>query len=119
MQAIERRNNQLQYASPTEQKAFQKRQFTQQNQRQLREQQRVLNTMYRSPKSREQLSEERQDQADRDFNRRATETILRQIELANQRNVNGQTEGGASPILSADPLMSKEYLTLKKAYGGQ
>jgi len=119
LREIEQRNNKLKYASPTEQKQFQKRQFTKQSQRQLREQQRVLNTMYRSPKSKEQLTEERQDQADRDFNRHATEAVLRQIEMANQRNMGGQTEGGASPILSAEPLMSKEYLTLKKAYGGQ
>ena len=119
LREIEQRNNKLKYASPTEQKQFQKRQFTKQNQRQLREQQRVLNTMYRSTKSKEQLTEERQDQADRDFNRRATETVLRQIEMANQRNMGAQTEGGASPTLSAEPLMSKEYLTLKKAYGGQ
>jgi hypothetical protein len=113
-QEMGQRNNMLKYASPTDQKQFQKRQFTQQNQRQLREQQRVLNTLYRSPKSREQLTEDRQNQADRDFNRRATETVLRQIEMANQRN-----NGGDSPTPSAEPLMSKEYLTLKKTYGGE
>lgn len=119
LQEIEQRNNKQKYASPAEQKQFQKRQFVQQNQRQLRDQQRVLNTMYRSPKSKEQLAEERHDQSDRDFNRRATETVLRQIEMANQRNAGGQTESGGSPTLSGEPLMSKEYLTLKKAYGGQ
>ena len=119
LQEIEQRNSSSKFMTPIEQKEFQKRQFSNQNQRQLREQQRVLKTMYRSPKSREQLTEERQDQSDRDFNRRATETVLRQIEMANQINTSGQTESGTSPTLSAEPLMSKEYLTLKKAYGGQ
>ena len=113
-QQIERQNSKLEYTAPVAQKQFQRNQFTKQNQRQLQEQKKVMRTMYYSPKSNEQLTEEHQKQSDRNFNRRATETVLRQIEMANQRN-----NGGDSPTPSAESLMRKEYLTLTKAYGGE
>ena len=87
-------------------------QYLTQNDRARREQERVMRTMYRAPKSREQLVEDRQSQEDRAYNRQVTEKLLQQIEGSNRKPTPTNTAGG-------EPLYMNEYRKLKQSYGGQ
>lgn len=89
------------------------RQYLGENERARREQERVMRTMYRAPKSREQLLEDRQAQEERTYNRQATERLLRQIEGTNRTVATAPTETDGKPLYMA------EYRRLKQANGGQ
>lgn len=95
------------------------RQYMTDNERARREQERVMRTMYRAPKSREQLAEDRQSQDERTYNRQATERLLRQIEGTNRSASSGATEGSTGANAGGSPLYMAEYRRLKQANGGQ
>lgn len=96
------------------------RQYTIDNERARREQERVMRTMYRAPKSREQVAEDRQSQEERTYNRQATERLLRQIEGRNRTTAEtGTTEPDGATNSDGGPLYIAEYRKLKQAYGGQ
>lgn len=89
------------------------RQYLSENERAQREQDRVMRTMYRAPKSREQLVEDRQAQEERTYNRQATERLLRQIEGTSRTAATAPAEADSKPLYMA------EYRRLKQANGGQ
>ncbi|WP_375448489.1 conjugative transposon protein TraM [uncultured Fibrella sp.] len=94
------------------------RQYVTDNERARREQERVMRTMYRAPKSREQLAEDRQSQEERTYNRQATERLLRQIEGSGRPASSGTSErDGAGTAVG--PLYMDEYRKLRQSYGGQ
>lgn len=97
-------------------KASVNRQYAMDAERARREQERVMRTLYRAPKSREQLAEDRQSQEERTYNRQATERLLRQIEGGNRpASPSPPDRTGAA----AGPLYMDEYRKMKQAYGGQ
>jgi Conjugative transposon, TraM len=95
------------------------RQYLSDNERARREQERVMRTMYRAPKSRDQLAEDRQSQDERAYNRQATERLLRQIEGSNRSSTSGSPERSDGNGLDSKPLYMDEYRKLKQANGGQ
>lgn len=95
------------------------RQYMTDNERARREQERVMRTMYRAPKSREQLTEDRQSQDERTYNRQATERLLRQIEGTNRSASSDASEGSTGATTGGSPLYMAEYRRLKQANGGQ
>lgn len=97
-----------------------KRQSLTDNERAKREQERVMRTIYRAPKSREQLAEDRQSQEERTYNRQATERLLRQIEGTNRPSSSGGLSESADGTNTGNsPLYMAEYRRLKQANGGQ
>ena len=105
--------------TPTERKNLHQRQFDQQNRRAVTEQNRVLRTMYQSPRSREQRADQLAEREERDYNRRTTEAVLKQIELANQSAHGAAPSPTAVPATSAEPLHVSEYKQVKQSFGGQ
>ncbi len=106
------------YKTPSEVKYRQQRQFEEQNRRALADQNRVLRTLHKSPKSPEQRAELLAEREERDYNRRTTEAVLKQMELANNRVTGLSTSSTATP-LSGEPLHIAEYKQLKQSFGGQ
>jgi len=96
-----------------------RRQYLNDNERARREQERVMRTMYRAPKSREQLAEDRQSQDERTYNRQATERLLRQIEGSNRSSASSSPDRPDGNSLDSKPLYMDEYQKLKRANGGQ
>ena len=106
------------YQTPAEMKARQQRQFDGQNRRAVADQNRVLRMLYESPKSPEQRSEQVADREERDYNRRTTEAVLKQMEIANSR-VLGAVPSPTTSAPTSEPLHVAEYKQLKQSFGGQ
>ncbi len=106
-------------AGTTVSKGSVNRQYLNDNERAQREQERVMRTMYRAPKSREQLAEDQQSQDERTYNRQATERLLRQIEGSNRSSASSSSEHLNGNGLDGKPLYMDEYRKLKRANGGQ
>jgi conjugative transposon TraM protein len=117
---VQRANVPTRYQTPAEAKQQQQRQFEQGNRRAVSDQNRVLRTLYQSPKSPEQRAEWQADREERDYNRRTTDAVLKQMELANSRalGVTPATNVHASAS-TAEPLHMTEYKQLKQRFGGQ
>jgi hypothetical protein len=106
------------YRTAGEQKATRRSQLNRQFDHQQAEREGIYKTMRRSPKSREQLADERADQRERDLDHRTAQTLLRQVELANQRMGNGPVTGSGA-INDPDAPNMADYNRLKAMHGGQ
>ncbi len=106
------------YRTAGEQKASRRSQLNRQFNQQQAEREAIYRTMRRSPKSREQLAEERADQRERDLDHRTAETLLRQVEVANQRMSN-PAPAATSELTSPEALNMADYNRIKALHGGQ
>ena len=104
------------YQSATERKAARQNQLKRQFNHQQAERDAIYRTIHRSPKGREQLTEERIARRERDLDRQTADALLRQMETANQRL-------GTGPATQKSPTMDTslnmtEYEQLKALHNG-
>lgn len=105
------------YLTATERKTAQHNQLKRQFDHQQAERDAIYRTMHRSPKGREQITEERLAKHQRDLDGQTADVLLRQIETANQR-MNATPTTNTVPAADG-PLHMAEYRDLKARYGGE
>lgn len=104
------------YQTATERKSTRQSQLKRQFDHQQAERDAIYRTMHRSPKGREQVTEERTAQRERELDRKTADALLRQMETANQRLAGNSLVGNPT---SSTSLNMAEYQQLKKLHNGE